>query len=186
MWRWGRRRERPAVDLRENFRDTAYWTGAFETDEAGRAVIEFPMPDNLTTWVVTVRGLTRDTKVGEAVTELLVTKDLIIRPVTPRFLVAGDRVQLGAVINNNTGQNLDVAVDLDAVGVSLSEANAAQSVQVLAGGRARVDWWVDVEDAGAARLIFSAKSGAFQDASTPVRVCSNRPYSAPQTFGTSC
>ena len=176
----------PVVDLREDFRDTAYWSGSFETDAAGRSVIEVPMPDNLTTWVVTVRGLSRDTRVGEATTELLVTKDLIIRPVTPRFMVAGDRVQLGAVVNNNTSQTLDVSVELQAVGVSLSEGETALAVQVPSGGRKRVNWWVDVQDAGAARLVFSARSGALRDSSTPAT--GDIPilrYAAPQTFATS-
>ena len=62
--------------LRTDFRDTALLERRFETDANGRAVIEFPLPDNLTTWTALVRGLTRDTRVGEAVAELLVTKDL--------------------------------------------------------------------------------------------------------------
>lgn len=176
----------PVNDLRENFKDTAFWRGSFETDNAGKAVVEFPVPDNLTTWVVTVRGLTRDTRVGEAVTELLVTKDLIIRPVTPRFMIAGDRIQLGAVVNNNTAADLNVTVELDAVGVSLPSSEAAVAVEVPAGGRIRVNWWVNVQEAGAARLVFSARSGTLQDAATPA--LGDIPilhYSSPQTFGTS-
>lgn len=175
----------PVAELREDFRDTAYWSGSFETDNAGKAMIQIPMPDNLTTWVVTVRGLTRDTRVGEAVTELTVTKDLIIRPVTPRFMVVGDRIQLGAVVNNNTQQALDVTVELQAVGVTLSTGDAVLAIQLPANGRRRVNWWVDVEDAGEARLVFSARSGSLQDASTPPM--GDIPilrYSSPQTFAT--
>jgi hypothetical protein len=175
------------ADLRRDFQDTAYWSGAFETDTTGRASIEFPLPDNLTTWVATVRGLTRDTRVGEGATELLVTKDLIIRPVTPRFLVAGDRVQLAAVVNNNTSQSLDVTVELQAVGLTLDDASVAtQAVRVAPGGRQRVNWWVRAQDAGTADLVFSARSGTLQDSSTPQS--GSLPilhYVSPQTFATS-
>ncbi|MHB0988738.1 MAG: Ig-like domain-containing protein [Bellilinea sp.] len=175
------------ADLRRDFQDTAYWSGAFETDANGRAMIEFPLPDNLTTWVATVRGLTRDTRVGEAAAELLVTKDLIIRPVTPRFLVAGDRVQLGAVVHNNTSQSLDVTVELQATGVTLEDAaDASKVVRVEPGGRQRVNWWVHAQDAGTAELVFSARSGVLQDSATPQS--GSLPilhYVSPQTFATS-
>ena len=175
------------ADLRRDFQDTAYWSGAFETDANGRAMIEFLLPDNLTTWVATVRGLTRDTRVGEAAAELLVTKDLIIRPVTPNFLVAGDRVQLGAVVNNNTSKSLDVTVELQAIGVTLEDAaDASKVVRVEHGGRQRVNWWVSAQDAGTAELVFSARSGALQDSATPQS--GSLPilhYVSPQTFATS-
>lgn len=173
--------------LRRDFRDTAYWNGAFETDASGKAEISFPLPDNLTTWVVTVRGLTRDTRVGEGVSDLLVTKDLIVRPVTPRFLTTGDHVQLAAVVNNNTSQNLAVTVNLQASGVALDDpAKASQDVQVGPGSRERVEWWVTVPDAGKADLVFSAKSGNLQDSATPPS--GSLPilhYATPQTFATS-
>ena len=78
------------------------------TDANGFAEIPVKLPDNLTTWVVTVRGLSHDLRVGEATREVVVSKDLLIRPVTPRFLVAGDRIQLAAVVNNNTTHAVSV------------------------------------------------------------------------------
>jgi alpha-2-macroglobulin len=175
------------IQLRSDFQDTAYWNGSFETDSGGRALIEFPVPDNLTTWVVTVRGLTRDTKVGEAVTEVIVSKDLLIRPVTPRFLVVGDRVQLGAVVNNNSAEPLDVIVHLQASGVVLEIPElTAQAVQVAAGGRQRVNWWVTVQDAQQADLVFSVQGGGLSDSAVPVN--GKLPilrYVSPQSFATS-
>ena len=50
------------------------------------------LPDSLTTWQVDVRGLTVDTRVGQAETQIVATKPLLVRPVTPRFLVSGDHV----------------------------------------------------------------------------------------------
>ncbi len=173
--------------LRQNFEDTAYWNGSFETDASGKATIQFPLPDNLTTWVVTVRGLTRDALVGQAKTELTVTKSLIVRPVAPQFLVAGDRVQLGAVVNNNSANPLSVTVGIQAAGVQLEDSSqATQVVQVAASGRQRVNWWVDVSGADSASLVFSATAGSLSDSSTPTQgdipILS---YASPQSFGTS-
>ncbi|MEW6650676.1 MAG: alpha-2-macroglobulin family protein, partial [Chloroflexota bacterium] len=153
--------------LRSDFRDTAYWIGSLETDASGRGQIEFTLPDNLTTWVATLRGVTRDTRVGEAVTEIVVSKDLLVRPVTPRFLVAGDRVEIGAVVQNNTSKALEATVRLQANGISLENpALERQAVQLPANGRQRVSWWVRVGDTGSAAMVFSVEGGGMQDAST--------------------
>ena len=45
------------------------------------------LPDNLTSWRVLARGLTKDTLVGEAVSEVVTTQPLIVQPVAPRFVV---------------------------------------------------------------------------------------------------
>ena len=73
------------------------------TDAAGRASVQVKLPDNLTTWVMRGVGLTGDTRVGEGTVELVATKPLLIRPVTPRFFVVGDTAELSANVSNNTG-----------------------------------------------------------------------------------
>ena len=90
--------------LREEFPDTAYWNPSFVTDANGTGQVTLTLPDNLTTWFIETRGLTLDTRVGQAATEVVTTKPLLIRPVTPRFLVAGDHVELAAIVHNNTAQ----------------------------------------------------------------------------------
>lgn len=174
----------PPPDVRETFLDTAYWKADIQTNADGRAQIEFSVPDNLTTWVMTVRGIDRASRVGEAAAELIVSKDLLIRPVTPRFLVAGDRAQLGAVVHNNTDQPLEVRVELAASGAQLENpAESAQTIHLPAGSNQRVNWWVKVQSAEQAELTFRAAGGGYQDASTPERgsIPIHR-YSTPATF----
>jgi uncharacterized protein YfaS (alpha-2-macroglobulin family) len=52
--------------VRENFPDTAYWNPVVVTDANGEASLTIQLPDSLTTWQVVARGLTEDTRVGEA------------------------------------------------------------------------------------------------------------------------
>jgi uncharacterized protein YfaS (alpha-2-macroglobulin family) len=47
-------------------------------------------------------AITKDGLVGEGQSEVRSTKDLLIRPVTPRFMIVGDKFNMAAVINNNT------------------------------------------------------------------------------------
>jgi len=177
------------VELREEFEDTAFWDATVVTGLNGRASIEIELPDNLTTWVFRGVGVTVGTKVGEATTDLLVTKPLLVRPVTPRFFVVGDRALLAALVSNNTGQAQEVEVTLHAEGVRTSES-ASQRISVPAGGEARVTWWVEVEDVPSADIAFSAVAGEYSDAARP-RLTTGpegmllvHRYTAPEVVGT--
>ena len=67
-----------------------YWVANLVTDRNGEARVQVTYPDALTTWRVTARGATVDTRVGQAIGRTTVTKDLIARVITPRFLAQGD------------------------------------------------------------------------------------------------
>jgi len=156
----------PGVDLREEFEDTAFWDATVVTDKNGQASVEIELPDNLTTWVLRGVGVTAETEVGEETVELLVTKPLLVRPVTPRFFVVGDRAQLAALVSNNTGAAQEVEITLHAEGLAL-EDEAAQTVAIADGAEAKVTWWVEVEDAPTADVSFSAVAGEYADAARP-------------------
>jgi uncharacterized protein YfaS (alpha-2-macroglobulin family) len=155
-----------AREIRGDFRDTAYWNAVVTTDQAGQAMVSAKLPDNLTTWRLTARAVSPETLVGETTHDVVSTKDLLVRPVTPRFFVVGDKVTLAAVVHNNTQSPIDVEVRLDAQGVQL-ESQPAQVASIKAGSRARVEWPVVVQDAEAANLVFSARGGGLSDASKP-------------------
>ena len=172
---------------RENFPDTAYWNAQVVTDANGEATVRITLPDSLTTWQVLVRGLTQDTLVGETQLQVITTKDLLVRPVTPRFLVVGDHAMLAAVVQNNTADTLQGKVTLQATGFELDDPNSAtQQVTIQAHGRTRVEWWGTVPDVASADLRFRVQAGDLQDA---VRVSNGAlpvlRYTAPQTFATS-
>ena len=175
-----------APSVRQNFKDSAYWNPAILTDSQGRATIEMTLPDNLTTWVALMRGLTVDTKVGEAETEVITSKPLLVRPVTPRFVVEGDHFQAAAVVHNNTTAAFTAEVSLQANGFILDEGQALSAqVDIPAGESRRVEWWGKVDDSDEIDLIFSAKAGDLQDATTPADgAIPVYHYSSPQTYGT--
>ena len=65
--------------LRRNFPDTAYWNPSVVTDADGNAKVTLTLPDSLTTWRMTARGLSTDTRVGQSVEDLVSTKPLLVR-----------------------------------------------------------------------------------------------------------
>jgi len=143
--------------VRRRFLDTAYWSPVVRTDEKGRAQVEVTLPDNLTTWRMTARGVTADTLVGEARAEIRTTKPLLLRPVTPRFFVVGDKVQLAAVVHNNTDQPVVVVVSLLADGLEVGAQSPQGNVNVPPGDKVKVTWETTVQNVSSVRLLFSAE-----------------------------
>jgi uncharacterized protein YfaS (alpha-2-macroglobulin family) len=153
----------PGDQTRTFFPNTAFWEPALETDSSGRATVEVPLPDTLTTWRLTARGFTTDTKVGEARNEIIASKDLIVRPVVPRFLVVDDHAFLGATVHNFTAAALDLQVSLSAEGVNV-DGEPTQSVRVEPRDDALVRWPVTAPPgASSVSLTFDAKGGAVSD-----------------------
>ena len=101
--------------VRSNFADTAYWTAALQTNLNGEATISLDMPENLTTWKVRSWAMGHGTKVGAGETEIITSKNVIIRLQAPRFFVEKDEVVLSAVVHNylNSAKDAKVVLELD-------------------------------------------------------------------------
>ena len=50
--------------MRKEFPDAIYWVADLVTDASGTATVKVAYPDALTTWRVTARAVTTDTRVG--------------------------------------------------------------------------------------------------------------------------
>src|SRR3989344_8518334 len=94
------------------FKDTAYWNPSLKTDENGKATVTVKMPDNLTTWVISDIANTRETIVGQNTKEIVVTKDVIVRPILPNVARVGDKMVMSALIQNFTEKDSAFEVSL--------------------------------------------------------------------------
>jgi alpha-2-macroglobulin len=180
-------------DIREEFIDTPYWNATVVTDENGEATFDVTLPDNLTTWRLDARAVTSGedglTLVGGETYDLISTKPLLIRPVTPRFFIVGDQSTLAAIVNNNTGEDQFVEVTLAFDGLSNVD-NPIQSALIPDGTRQRFEWQVTVDDVNAVDLTFFAAAPEYTDASRPPLgresdgLLPVYRYEAPETVGT--
>jgi uncharacterized protein YfaS (alpha-2-macroglobulin family) len=107
------------ITIRSNFQDTAYWRGNVVTSPTGTATVRVHLPDNTTTWQLDVRALTTSQAVGQATAKTLATRDLVLRPVLPRFFVQGDHLRVGVVLNNDLAKTVTARVTLSATGLTL-------------------------------------------------------------------
>ena len=118
-------------------------------------------PDALTTWRLTARAVTADTRVGTTVARTTTTKDLIVRVVTPRFLTEGDEVVMPTIVHNYRYRAADRVGERAGDGPRRRWARAPASApaQPLASGAERRDDWRFVARAvGTATLTASAKT----------------------------
>lgn len=89
-----------AVPARTDFAETGFFLPHVQLDEAGGAVIEFRAPETATEWKVLVAAFTRDLRAGQAERRLRTAKDLLARPILPRFLREGDTADLRVLVSN--------------------------------------------------------------------------------------
>jgi len=167
--------------VRRRFPDTAYWNPALVTDENGKAQVTVELPDSLTTWRLGARAITKDTVVGESKVDIVTTKDLLVRPVAPRFFVVGDEATLSVVVHNNTDQVLSAEVSFEAEGLAIEDI-ARRKVNIPARDKVKLDYAVTVGDEPVATLRFGALAGALADA-IEIALPIYR-YSTPETVST--
>lgn len=147
-----------APRVRKLFADTAYWGPSVVTGPDGRAEVSFTVPDNLTTWRATGRGLARDARAGEARKDVKATLPLLVRLTLPRFYVAGDEGTAAAIVHNYTTETRSVKVALTAEGAAVLTP-ADQSISVGPGDIQRLTWKVRAEGPDQARFLVSADGG---------------------------
>lgn len=162
--------------VRTKFADTALWVANLTTDETGRADVDLTMPENLTTWTTKVWAMGAGTRVGQAQTELITTKNLIVRLQAPRFFVQTDEVVLSANVHNylDSAKSAEVSLVLEGGTLELLDAQSAtRTVEISAGGEHRVDWRVRAIAEGEAKITAKALTDEESDAmamSFPVKV----------------
>ncbi|MEI6668900.1 MAG: MG2 domain-containing protein [Acidobacteriota bacterium] len=163
--------EKARPQVRKDFPDAIFWIADLVTDAQGKASVEVPYPDALTTWRLTARAITADTKVGAGIARTMTTKDLILRIVPPRFLTEGDTLDLPVVVHNYTAGDQAVTLTGKAAGLAAGDAAGAavdlsqpRTIQVAQNGEVRLDWRLKASMVGTATVTGSAITPADSDA----------------------
>ncbi len=146
------------IRVRRRFADTAYWAPFVVTGPDGSAQVEFEMPDNLTTWRATARGLRKDASAGEGKQDVTVTMPLLVRLALPRFYVAEDEGTAAAIVHNYTGEEKSVKVTLTGKGVQV-QGEPQQTIKLAADGIKRLTWKVTATGPEEAVFLVSADGG---------------------------
>ena len=168
------------AELRSNFVDALIWKANIVTDINGKATVSFKMPDNLTTWRATARGITKNSDVGQQVDKVITRKNLLVRMETPRFFREGDEIVISTIVHNYLNEEKTAKVSFNVQNLKLisSEINTAgydgyttkisdstYELTIKKDSEVRIDWRVKVEDpAGEAKLTAEALTNEESDA----------------------
>ena len=129
------------------------------------------------------------TKVGQGESEIVTTKDLLVRLQAPRFFVEKDEVVLSANVHNKlkTKKAVQVVLELDGSVLAADGARRRRTVEIAAGSEHRVDWRVKVAHEGQAVIRMKAltdeESDAAQMTSRPTSTACSRWRPSPARSG---
>jgi len=151
------------IELRGDFRFTAYWNPSLLTTEEGKASATFTLPDNLTTFRVMAVAQTQNSRFGRAEDHFRVTKPLLLQASLPRFARVGDEFSGGVVVHNQTAGKAEIVLDCQAGGLLLTEENPARQFSLDAGESREALFTFKVEKPGTAELAFRARMGEDTD-----------------------
>ena len=149
--------------VRKAFPDTAYWVADVNTGGNGQATVHFNYPDAITSWRATTRGVTQDTKVGGAVENTIVRKNLMVRLVVPRFFRRGDEIVVSTIVQNYLPTEKTARVSMEFDGLQVMEG-ATKDVNVPSRGLMKVDYRVRVLNVDSARVLGKALTDVESDA----------------------
>jgi uncharacterized protein YfaS (alpha-2-macroglobulin family) len=149
--------------IRKAFPDTAYWIADVMTGGNGQATVKFDYPDAITSWRATTRGVTQDTKVGSAVENTIVRKNLMVRLVVPRFFRRGDEIVLSTIVQNYLPTEKTARVSMDFTGLQVVDGGV-KDVRVPSRGLVKVDYGVRVLDVDSVKVLGKALTDVESDA----------------------
>lgn len=166
------------ADIRSNFVDALIWKANLITDNNGIAEVQFNIPDNLTTWRTTVKGITKSTEVGQKIDKFISRKELLVRMETPRFLREGDEVIISTIVHNylSTEKKTKIEFTSDKLLILASKINSVNyssnfsskkdyEVEIQANSELRIDWKCKVNyPIGEAKLKVEALTDEESDA----------------------
>src|SRR5205085_5610715 len=96
------------VAVRTNFNALALFSPSVRTDASGVAHVAVDLPDNLTRYRVMAVAADNGGRLGAGESTLTARLPLQVRPSPPRFANFGDRFELPVVLQNQTGNDMDV------------------------------------------------------------------------------
>jgi uncharacterized protein YfaS (alpha-2-macroglobulin family) len=149
--------------VRKAFPDTAYWVADIRTASNGQASVHFDYPDAITSWRATTRGVTQDTKVGSAVTNTIVRKNIMVRLVVPRFFRRGDEITLSTIVQNYLPADKVAQVSMQFDGLQVLDG-AQRDINVPTRGLVKVDYRVRVLNVDSAKVLGKALTDVESDA----------------------
>jgi uncharacterized protein YfaS (alpha-2-macroglobulin family) len=152
------------IRVRDRFPETLLWRPELITDDAGRAELEVPLADSITTWRLAVSAVTADGRLGAAESGIRVFQPFFVDLDLPVALTRNDRVGVPVVVSNFLDVPQSVAVTLADAGWCERDGPATQTLELPPRGVRSVQFPVRVTRAGKHTLEVTARGAGVGDA----------------------
>ena len=100
--------------VRRDFPETLLWRPELITDDHGRAILEIPLADSITTWRASVDGISAAGKMGSAEMPITVFQDFFVDLDLPVSMSLGDQVSVPVTCYNYLKEPQDIRLHLAA------------------------------------------------------------------------
>ena len=163
----------PAIHIRRDFSDSAFFDAAVRTDEEGRATVKFQLPDSLTNWRVVVTGVSRDLAVGRHTASFQTHQPVMVWPMLSQSFTSGDRSGVFALVHNRTDEGQQFTVSASAKNGRF-HGDTEHTVTIDAKASAPVYFDYEAGEPGFTEILMTAKCATGEDASLkrlPVHPC---------------
>ncbi|MCL2577941.1 MAG: Ig-like domain-containing protein [Defluviitaleaceae bacterium] len=151
--------EEAETRIRERFEDTAIFTSV-RTNAQGMATLDFPLPDNITSWRVTASGISNDLYAGNSVQNVRVSLPMFLHYTLNKTFLAGDIPTIGV---NAFGTSLSGG---ERVEFSVWREDAPNDIRTATGAsfeRVNIPLWEKTEE-GFGAIVIRANVLNFSDA----------------------
>jgi uncharacterized protein YfaS (alpha-2-macroglobulin family) len=146
-----------APPARSRFETTPVFLADLAVDRSGEASVKARMPENLGTFRITAIASARLVdgggvgRFGKNDARTVVTAPLVLRAAMPRQLRPGDRAEVAAIVQNNTGAAGRVQVQ-----ISLPDKTGTKGHALKVTSKTSAS--AELEDGGQARLVFEVQA----------------------------
>ena len=149
--------------VRSDFNTTVYFEAGRAVGTDGRALFQFKLPDNLTSFRLMAVAAGGDDRFGFGEGSITTNRPLMVRPAVPRILRVGDTVQAGVIVTSKGETSSSVDVNLAMRGLT-AIGPMQRRVSLPAHGQVEVRFPLKAMAEGTASFEFSARAGQATDA----------------------
>ncbi len=155
------------IQMRGDFKLTAYWNPSVITDDSGKTKVKFKLPDNLSRFKVMAVAQTKGSEFGAGNSTFRVNKEFLVQGALPRFARVGDAFNAGVVAMNYSKVKSKVLMQASVEGDVRIIGKKTAEFELDAGESREVRFdYIASSVAGSAKFNFQAAMGKFTDGLT--------------------
>lgn len=150
--------------IREYFPETLLWQPEVITDDMGRAAMEIPLADSITSWKMNVDAVSATGKLGSSEVDIRVFQDFFIDVDLPVALTRGDELSVPILCYNYLNQPQTIELTLQAASWCEVSGPATQIIELAPNDVRSAQFRIKVLQVGTHELTVLAQGSSMNDA----------------------